>query len=159
MHADTQQQNVPNNVGSNETSVRESQVWPDVPEFENDYERLNTQESLNTEQNVSEDLYVNYQVTNEILDNLYQPLVLPSADYPVETVTQASEQNGNTVHPGSNGVEEVADGKGKFQDESDEDELYLTVDDLNPDGGTLRPTDRTVLEDSYWYQPGLPRFV
>lgn len=93
-------------------------------------------------------------------DNIYQPLLHPPADYLVDDVGSMNVQNTDVTSTERSKVADV--GKSAIEkggDSSDDDELYLTVDELRQSEGQLASTDRKVLEDSYWYQPGLPRFV
>ena len=110
-------------------------------------------ESASEESSSSEDIYVNMTQPSE---NLHEPLSQPPVDYPINANEVGDKRGGDddivaearVVKEGVKGDKMVA-----------EKHAYISVNDFKQEKFCLTPTDRTVLEDSYWYQPELPRFV
>ena len=74
------------------------------------------------------------------------------------TLKQDDQEASSDVQAVGNKAEEVFE-DAQTSDDSEDDEVYTAEDDLKEGRLQIVPTDRAVLEDSYWYQPGLPRYV
>ena len=71
---------------------------------------------------------------------------------------QDDQEASSDVQAVGNRAEEVLEDAATSED-SDDDEVYTAEDELKQGRLHLVPTDRAVLEESYWYQPGLQRYA
>ena len=105
----------------------------------------------------SEELYIN-TIASSSPENFYQPLEHPNGATD-QAADQGNQPNSIDKEAVANGVEEVAESRVKSDEESGDDDMYSNVEELKQGQCQLISTDRAVLENSYWYQPGIPRYV
>ena len=130
-----------------------------VPARDEIYENVNiviSTEDEGTASNTAEGLYVDTVVTSTP-DSYYESLTYPVTDAPAGGAHQNDQQNTSVAQAVGNGVEEVPEATVTSNEDSEDDETYLVLDQFKQGKCELTPADSAVLEDSYWYQPGIPR--
>ena len=118
---------------------------------------VNTQDKYIVQNaHATEEVYIN-KMTSAAPEHLYQPLD-QSLGAAQMAVGHSADRPSSSAELAITGVEDVTENTVKSDEDSGDDDLYLNVGDLKPGGYRLTPSDQAVLEDSYWYQPGLPRY-
>ena len=159
-----EESNIVENIDANDSASVPSNglnvVGSRVPARDEIYENVNvviSTEGEGTSSKPADGVYVD-TVISSAPDSYYESLTYPDGDTPAGGAHQSDQQSrSSSAKTVGNGVEEVPEVTVTSNEDSEDDELYLALDQLKQGKCELTPADSAVLEDSYWYQPGIPR--
>jgi len=161
-----EESNIVENIDANDSASVPSNglnvVGSRVPARDEIYENVNvviSTEGEGTSSKPADGVYVD-TVISSAPDSYYESLTYPDGDTPAGGAHQSDQQSrSSSAKTVGNGVEEVPEVTVTSNEDSEDDELYLALDQLKQGKCELTPADSAVLEDSYWYQPGIPRDI